>query len=120
MIVLGLDQLRHPWQQFDRADRVLVLTSEAFDWPAATHPRNVSYVGPMLDDPSWAQSWTSPWPAEHPDALVVVSFSTTYQNQAALLQRVIDALVGLPVRGLVTLGPVLTPDEFHASPPMSS
>lgn len=113
---LGLDLLRHPWQQFDRADRVLVLTSKAFDWPATSCPGNVSYVGPMLDDPFWAQSLTSPCQRDDPDPLVLVSFSTTFQNQGSLLQRVIDALAGQPVRGLVTLGPSLTPDGFHAPP----
>jgi len=113
---LGLDRLRHPWQQFDRADRVLVLTSPAFDWPASSRPPNVCYVGPQLDDPTWAQPWSSPWPADHPDPLLVVSFSTTFQNQVALLQRVIDAMAGLPVRVLVTLGPTLAPERFHAPP----
>jgi MGT family glycosyltransferase len=113
---LGLDQLVHPWQQFDRADRVLVLTSQAFDWPASSRPANVSYVGPQLDDPAWAQPWLSPWPADHPDPLILVSFSTTFQNQAAILQRVMDATSGLPVRVLVTLGPTLTPDGFRVPP----
>lgn len=113
---LGLDRLRHPWQQFDRANRVLVLTSPAFDWPASALPPNVCYVGPQLDDPAWAQPWSSPWPADHPDPLLVVSFSTTYQNQVALLQRVIDAMAGLPVRVLVTLGPTLAPERFRAPP----
>ena len=110
---LGLDRLQHPWQQFDRADRVLVLTSQAFDWLAPSRPPNVCYVGPQLADPAWAQPWLSPWPADHPDPLILVSFSTTFQNQAALLQRVMDATSGLPVRVLVTLGPTLTPDHFR-------
>jgi MGT family glycosyltransferase len=115
-VYLGLDRLGHPWQQFDRADRVLVLTSQAFDWPASSRPPNVCYVGPQLDDPAWAQPWSSPWPADHPDPLLLLSFSTTFQNQAALLQRVMDATAGLPVRVLVTLGPTLTPDLFHVPP----
>lgn len=52
---LGLAPLRHPWEQFGRADRVLVLTSQAFDFPAKRLPANVRYVGPQLDDPAWAQ-----------------------------------------------------------------
>ena len=58
-IQLGLDRLQHPWQQFDRANRVLVLTSQAFDWRAFSRPANVSYVGPQLADPVWAQPWSS-------------------------------------------------------------
>jgi MGT family glycosyltransferase len=113
---LGLDRLGHPWQQFARADRVLVLTSQAFDWPAASRPPNVCYVGPQLADPAWAEPWSSPWPIDAPDPLLLVSFSTTYQNQAALLQRVMDAMAELPGRVLVTLGPTLTPGRFHVPP----
>ena len=113
---LGLDHLRHPWQQFERADRVLVVTSQAFDWPAASRPANVSYVGPQLADPAWAQPWSSPWQSNHPDPLLLVSLSTTFQNQAALLQRVMDATSSLPVRVLVTLGPTLSPDHFRVPP----
>ena len=47
---------------------------------------------------------------------MVVGFSSTFQNQGAILQKVIDALSALPVRGLVTLGPTLEPDQFHTAP----
>jgi MGT family glycosyltransferase len=109
---LGLDPLGHPWEQFDRAGRVLVLTSEAFDFPAERLPANVRYVGPQLDGPGWAEPWQSPWPADHPDPLVVVGFSTTPQNQAPVLEKVIEALGGLRVRGLVSVGPALDPTRF--------
>lgn len=109
---LGLDLLGHPWQQFDRAARVLVMTSEAFDFPAERLPANVRYIGPQLDSPGWAAPWQSPWPADDPDPLVVVGFSTTPQNQEAVLAKVIEALGGLRVRGLVSVGPALNPAQF--------
>jgi UDP:flavonoid glycosyltransferase YjiC (YdhE family) len=99
---LGLPPVGHPWEQLLRAARVLVLTSRAFDFPAAWLPPNVRYVGPQLDDPAWAAPWEPPWPwgpGPGRAPLVLVSFSTTFQNQGALLQRVLDALGGLPVRG---------------------
>jgi MGT family glycosyltransferase len=111
---IGLAPLSHPFDQLLRADRVLVLTSPAFDFPAAWLPSNVRYVGPQLDDPAWVEPWKSPWPSEHPQALVVVSLSTTFQNQVAVLQRIMDALAELPFRGLVTLGPTLDAQHFHA------
>jgi MGT family glycosyltransferase len=111
---LGLAPLSHPFQQLEHADLFLVLTSPAFDFPARRLPPNVRYVGPQLDELLWAQPWSSPWPADHPDPLVVVSLSTSFQNQGALLQRVIAALGEMRVRGLVTLGPTLTPEDFHA------
>jgi len=111
---LGLDPLGHPWEQLDRARRVLVLTSGAFDFPARLLPPNVRYVGPQLDEPVRVEPWRSPWPEDHPDPLVVVGFSTTPQNQTPVLRKVIEALDGLRVRGLVTVGPALDPAAFEA------
>ncbi len=111
---LGLDRLHHPWEQFDHASRVLVLTSEAFDFPATRLPPNVRYVGPQLDEPVRAEPWKSPWPEEaHPDPLVVVGFSTTQQQQTPVLQKVIEALGGLRAHGLVTTGPAIDPAAFQ-------
>ena len=113
---LGLAPLHHPFEQLERAHRVLVLTSRAFDFMAPTFPPNVRYVGPILDDPVWAQPWVSPWSAEHPDPLVLVGFSSMFQNQRAMLQRVIDALAPLPLRALVTLGPALDTEPLCTPP----
>lgn len=112
-IQLGLPPVKHPYDQMAQAERVLVLTSQDFDFKAEWLPANVRYVGPQLNDPVWTQTWDSPWPQEHPDPLVVVSFSTTFQNQPEILQRVIDALGGLQVRGMVTLGPTLNARQFR-------
>lgn len=106
---LGLAPLADLHESLERAERVLVLTSRAFDYPASALPSNVVYVGPQIEDPAWAEPWQSPWPADHPDPLVVVSLSTIPQGQAELLQRVIDALGGMRVRALVTTGPAIDP-----------
>jgi MGT family glycosyltransferase len=87
--------------------RVLVQTSSAFDFPATKLPDNVTYVGPELDDPAWAQPWQSPWPAEDRRPLVLVGFSTTHQDQVGVLSRVIGALGELDVRVVVTTGPAV-------------
>lgn len=110
---LGLPPLDHPLTYIEQLECVLVLTSHAFEF-AARFPANVRVVGPILDDPTWAESWESPWPNDRPDPLVVVGFSTTFQNHHDLVQRVIDALTGWPVRGLVTLGPTLDRADFRA------
>jgi UDP:flavonoid glycosyltransferase YjiC (YdhE family) len=47
--------------------------------------------------------------------LVVVGFSTTFQNHGAALQRVVDALAELPVRAVVTLGHGLTEGEIAST-----
>lgn len=111
---LGLTLLAHPFQQLERADLFLVLTSAAFDFQASRLPPNVRYVGPQLDELPWAQPWSSPWTEDHPDPLVVVSLSTSFQQQGALLQRVMDALGGMQVQALATLGPTLRQESFHA------
>jgi UDP:flavonoid glycosyltransferase YjiC (YdhE family) len=104
---LGLDPLRDTWAQWDRAARVLVLTSAAFDLPAEL-PANVRYVGPVLDDPGWAEPVEVP-PGDEP--LVVVGLSSTYMRQADLLRRIVAALATLPVRAVVPTGPAVEPAE---------
>ena len=82
----------------------MLATSRAFDFPCTELPSRVRYVGPQIADPQWARKWTSPWPVSDKRPLVAVSFSTTFQNHAGPLQKVIDALAPLPTRVLVTLG----------------
>ena len=110
---LALQPLRSAFDQYDRIERVLVLNSAAFDFPARRLPPNVRYVGTPFDDQR-AEAWPSPWPASDPRPLVLVSLSTLPQGQALLMQRVLAAVATLPVRGLVTLGPSLDPAQFHA------
>jgi UDP:flavonoid glycosyltransferase YjiC (YdhE family) len=113
--LLGLPPLRSPFEQYDRAARVLVLTSPAFDYRAHRLPTNVRHVGTPFDD-ARVPPWTLPWPAEDARPLVLVSLSTLDQGQVAVMQRVIHSLAPLPVRGLVTLGPALNPVQFKAPP----
>jgi len=113
--LLGLPPLRSPVEQYDRAARVLVLTSRAFDYQAHRLPPNVRHVGTPFDD-AGVPPWTLPWPTEDPRPLVLVSLSTLEQGQAAVMQRVMHALAPLPVRGLVTLGPALDPAQFETPP----
>jgi MGT family glycosyltransferase len=111
--LLGLPSLDCPFEQYDRADRVLVLTSQAFDYQARYLPANVRHVGTPFDD-AGSPPWSLPWPADDARPLVLVSLSTLEQGQAAVMQRVVQALAPLVVRGLVTLGPALDPAQFKA------
>jgi UDP:flavonoid glycosyltransferase YjiC (YdhE family) len=111
---LGLGVLPSPLGQYARAARVLVLTSPAFDLVTPALPPNARHVGWVRPQPGPAAKWTPPWPADDPRPLVLVSLSTAQQGQAALLQRVVDALGALPVRGLVTVGPALDQGAFRA------
>lgn len=104
---LGLGPLARSWEQMSAARRQLVMTSPAFDLPGPLPP-NARYVGPVLDDPSWADD--VPWAAPPGvDPLVLVALSSTFQDQAALLRRIVDALATSPVRGIVTTGQGLAP-----------
>ncbi|MEQ1884177.1 MAG: glycosyltransferase [Bryobacteraceae bacterium] len=113
---LGLDSVAHPFDQLDRAERHLILTSEAFDFPSTNLPEKIVYAGPELGDPEWTEPWQSPWSATDQRPLVLVGFSTTYQNQADSLRKVMDALGGLDVRAVVTTGPSMNPGEFPDKP----
>ncbi|CAB3783586.1 4'-demethylrebeccamycin synthase [Paraburkholderia caffeinitolerans] len=103
----GLAPLAHVHEQRLSAGRHLPATSRSFDFPAEHLPDSVRYVGPLLEMPSWAHDrWTSQ-PEREMRPLVLVSFSTTNQGQADVLQRVISGLAGEPVEVVLTLGKAL-------------
>ncbi len=110
---LGLAPLADLFDQLGAAGRILIATSRAFDFDQDL-PAPYRYVGPYFEDPPWTEDWTAPWAAEDHRPLVLVSFSTMYQGQEPALARTIEALGTLPVRGVVTLGPVLSPQDFPA------
>ncbi|MCB1124452.1 MAG: glycosyltransferase, partial [Verrucomicrobiae bacterium] len=103
---LGLVPLQHVSDQINTAKLFLLGTSQTFDFPAESIPEKIRYVGPQLDEPAWTKAWTSPWPNEDTRPLIAVGFSTTFQNHSQVLQNVLDAAESLPIRLLVTLGPI--------------
>lgn len=111
----GLAPLDSTWGTMLRSDRVLVLTSPAFDFTSPAMPSHVRYVGPQLDDPSWAEPWESPWAADDARPLVLAGLSSGYQNQEATLHAIVKALAGLPIRGVVTLGQAIDPEPFSGT-----
>jgi MGT family glycosyltransferase len=94
------------------ADLRLIQTLEIFDFPIDPKPSNVRYTGPYLNDPDWTSSWDNPWSDKDRRPLVVISLSSTYQNQYAAIQSAIDALKGQEIRGLVTVGPAIEKERF--------
>ncbi len=99
---------------YHQADLRLIQTSRAFDIPIEPPPANVRYVGPVLDDPAWVEPMDLSF-LENPDRpSVLVSLSSTFQNQQGLLQRIIDALGALDVNAVVTLGPAMEKERFSA------
>jgi MGT family glycosyltransferase len=110
----GLPPLARLLDQLRRARRQLVQTSADFDFQG-TLPAGTRYVGPVLDDPAWAEAPAWPTPPGQ-DPLVLVAMSSTYQDQVSTLQHVIDALGMFPVRGIVTTRPALDPEALHHPP----
>ena len=118
-IELGLPVLADIMDLFDRADRLLLATSRAFDFQADSLPDNFRYVGPLLDVPSWskslqAKSWQAPWSAQSERPRVLVACSTGAQGQRDLFQRVLGAIGTIDIEALATTGPNLDVAEFRA------
>jgi len=110
----GLAPLAALADQHRAAERLLLGTSRAFDFAPADLPTHIRYVGPQLDDPSWAELWRSPWPEGDDRPLLLVAFSTSFQDHVGVLQRIVDGAASLPVRTLVTLGDTIAPHELRA------
>jgi hypothetical protein len=99
-----------PFDRFDQqllsSNAVYVLTAPELDFASTGRlPANVEYVGPAFEP--YPRDWNSPWPSTNTDPLVVISLSTSYMDQRALAQRILDAIDGLSVRALLTVGPAL-------------
>jgi MGT family glycosyltransferase len=112
---LGLGPLAHVLDQANAASVRWLGTARAFDFAPEVLPPYVRYVGPLVRDPARALQWSPPWPTDDRRPLVVVGFSTSFQNHAACVQHVIDACADLPVRVLVSLAGSLRGEELRAS-----
>ncbi|QDP20263.1 nucleotide disphospho-sugar-binding domain-containing protein [Sphingomonas xanthus] len=109
----GLALLNSLEEQHDSAERIFLGTSRAFDFAPEQLPTNVRYVGPQLAEPSWVQPWQSPFDLDDRRPLILLAFSTSFQDHVGVLQRIIDAAANLPVRLLVTLGGTIGADELR-------
>jgi UDP:flavonoid glycosyltransferase YjiC (YdhE family) len=105
---LGLGRLSRCLDQLDRCAQVLLGVSQAFDYGVATAPPGFVYVGPLGQTPDWVERGDANLDLIDPRRPnVLVSFSTTHQNQAATVKRTISALARLDVKAIVTLGPAI-------------
>jgi MGT family glycosyltransferase len=104
---MGLDPVGSLEESVRRADRVIFLTSKAFDFTPTEPDPDVVYGGiPVPPGERTPVDWNPPWPADGRPA-VLLSLSTTYMHQEDLLQRLIDALGQVDCHALVTTGPGL-------------
>ena len=121
---LGLPLLTDVMHLFDRAERLLLATSRAFDFQADTLPYNFRYVGPLLDVPNWSKSdqpnvgeaatRQAPWSKQSDRPRVLIACSTGAQGQRDLFQRVVDAIGMLEIDAIATTGPNLKVADLRA------
>jgi MGT family glycosyltransferase len=105
---LGLQPLRRLGDLFDAVDLVMVTAPRELDGPGEV-PDKVHYTGPLVPSAGAHATWTPPT-GDGP--LVVASMGTAGTGQAPVVQRVIDALAPLPVRGFVTVPSYVARDEL--------
>lgn len=91
------------------AASIVVMTREFDDWPDP--PPNVTHAGPILEEREDV-GWHSPWQADEPRPLVVISMSTMYMRQEEILQRGAEAAIQVGGRALVLTGIELAPEEI--------
>jgi MGT family glycosyltransferase len=108
---LDLAPLERITDLLDRSDLVLVTTVVEVDQPDRAAPANVRYVGPLVEEAGADAGWAPP-PPPAGEPLVLASLGTTPMDEGPVVQRLLDAVAGLPVRAVVTLGDHLDPATF--------
>jgi MGT family glycosyltransferase len=109
---LGLGRIADRFAAAAEADAIVAFTHEAFDVVPTERPKQLHYVGPLFEPSSMATTRDLPWRPDDLRPVVLVSYSTSFQNQVPVLQRVADAVAELPVQVVMTLGPI-SPDELR-------
>jgi MGT family glycosyltransferase len=110
----GLPALDELWRP---RKRIISTSLAAFDAAPLPGWETVRHVGPVLENEKFALPTVLPWPADDNTPLVMVSFSTGFeQRNVEKLQRTLDALADLAVRVVVTTGGIVAPNEL-ATPP---
>ncbi|MFI4978214.1 MAG: glycosyltransferase [Solirubrobacterales bacterium] len=102
------------YDQWFRAQRLLILSSPTFDFSASRLPENVRYVEPAFWEAPTDTQPDLPEPSQAP--LVLASLSTTYQDEGRYLQVLITALGSLPVQAVVTTGAGYDASDFAPLP----
>jgi UDP:flavonoid glycosyltransferase YjiC (YdhE family) len=108
----GLPVLDDLWR---KRDRIVSTSLGAFDATPASGWELVRHAGPVLEDEKFAVPTPLPWPESDATPLVLVSFSTGFeQRNVDKVQRALDALADLPVHVVATTGGIVAPNEVAA------
>ncbi|MDQ1248858.1 MAG: hypothetical protein QG597_3232 [Actinomycetota bacterium] len=105
---LGVPPVRSVSDIYLRADLLIYLTAEPFEYPRRQWPPSVRQVGPGL----WAPAGEAPgWLADLPRPRVLVSISTEFQDDGAIVAAALAGLAGEPGSVIVTSAAV-DPAQF--------
>jgi MGT family glycosyltransferase len=110
---MGLARVADRWGIVERADAILAFTYQEFDSVPPDAPRQLHYVGPLGCVPQRLPVYSLPWAQDDARPLILVSYSTSFQDQVRTLQRIANAVAGLPARVLLTLGEAISADELQ-------
>jgi UDP:flavonoid glycosyltransferase YjiC (YdhE family) len=110
---LGLQAIERLGEIHDACRYAIVAAPKEFE-PDAPDAANVLRIGPVLDAPPLSREVKQFDLRDGRTPLVLVSLSTSEQGQADLLQRCVDAVAQMPVRGIVTTGPSIDPASVKA------
>ncbi|HEX5507149.1 MAG TPA: nucleotide disphospho-sugar-binding domain-containing protein [Pseudolabrys sp.] len=107
----GLPPLDDLWLS---TDRIVCTALAAFDASPVAGWELVRHAGPVLENETVAAPANLPWLETDPTPLVLVSFSTGFEQRSVdKLQRALDALRELPVHVVATTGGIVDPNELH-------
>ncbi len=89
----------------------LTLSTSYAEFGAGAAAPHIQFVGPIREHAA-----AEPWPRRYPGRpFVLVSLSTSFQNQHATLRSICAALAPLPLEVLVTTGRGLAPEQLDVS-----
>jgi UDP:flavonoid glycosyltransferase YjiC (YdhE family) len=106
----GLPPLDALWQP---RERIISTSLAAFDAVPLAGWEMVRHAGPVLEDEKFAVPRPLPWPSVDPTPLVMVSFSTMFeQRNADKMQRTLDALADFQIHVVATTAGIVAPSEL--------
>jgi UDP:flavonoid glycosyltransferase YjiC (YdhE family) len=113
----GFAGLPGPDELWRQRDRIVSTSLGAFDAQPLPGWEMVRHAGPVLEDEKFAVPTPLPWPESDTTPLVLVSFSTGFeQRNVDKVQWTLDAFADLPVHVVATTGGIVAPNEVAAPP----
>lgn len=109
---LGLPSLERYEEQWLEADRFVALTAEPYEFARSDWPGSLRLVGPGTWEPP---ADPPPWLAEETRPIVLVTVSTSYQNDEKLIAVALEAFAREDVALVVTTA-ATDPGQFSAPP----